>query len=130
MSKGWIQAVALVVLFGFLVMGLLAYRTYQAEPPIPVRVVDDRGGVVFTGDDVRAGQHVLLRNGLMQYGSIFGHGAYLGPDWTADYLHRAAEAVTTTYGGAGSDTARARNPLRSLIMKYRGTGGVTTGSIT
>jgi hypothetical protein len=68
-SKGWIQAVALVVLFGFLVMGLLAYRTYQAEPPIPVRVVDDRGGVAFTGDDVRAGQHVLLRNGLMQYGS-------------------------------------------------------------
>lgn len=103
MSKGWIQAVALVVLFGFLVMGLLAYRTYQAEPPIPVRVVDDRGAVAFTGDDVRAGQHVLLRNGLMQYGSIFGHGAYLGPDWTADYLHRAAEAVTTTYGGAGSD---------------------------
>jgi hypothetical protein len=125
-SKGWIQAVALVVLFGFLVMGLLAYRTYQAEPPIPVRVVDERGGVVFTGDDVRSGQHVLLRNGLMQYGSIFGHGAYLGPDWTADYLHRAAEAVTTTYGGVGSDTARARTRSEFKANRYDARSGALT----
>jgi hypothetical protein len=37
-SKGWLQAVALVVLFGFFVMGLLAYRTYSGEAPIPARV--------------------------------------------------------------------------------------------
>jgi nitric oxide reductase subunit B len=30
---------------------------------------------VFTGADVRAGQEAFLRNGLMEYGSIFGHGA-------------------------------------------------------
>jgi nitric oxide reductase subunit B len=93
-AKGWIQAVALVVLFGFFVMGLLAYRTYAAERPIPARVVDPAGNVVFTGADIRAGQQVFLRNGLMEYGSIFGHGAYLGPDYTADSLHRAAQAVT------------------------------------
>lgn len=39
-SKGWVQAVALVVLFGFFVLGLLAYRTYTGQPPIPERVVD------------------------------------------------------------------------------------------
>ena len=48
----------------------------------------------------------FLPNGLMEYGTIFGHGAYLGPDFTADYLHRAALLVTDYYGGAHSDTAK------------------------
>jgi nitric oxide reductase subunit B len=106
LSKGWIQAVALVVLFGFGVLGLLAYRTYTAEPPIPQTVVDPDGRVLFTGEDVIKGQQIFLRAGLMEYGSIFGHGAYLGPDFTADYLHRAAESALRTYGG--TDDARAR----------------------
>jgi nitric oxide reductase subunit B len=83
-SRAWVQAVALVVLFGFAVMGLLAYRTYTAEPPIPTRVLTEDGQTVFTGGDVTRGQQVFLRNGFMEYGSIFGHGAYLGPDFTAD----------------------------------------------
>src|ERR671910_2310523 len=107
-SKGWVQAVALVVLFGFFVLGLLAYRAYSGQPPIPERVVDPGGEVVFTGEDVRAGQGVFLQNGLMQYGSIFGHGAYLGPDFTADYLRRSALAVRESYGGKGSDRAASR----------------------
>src|SRR5215203_4970265 len=106
-SKGWVQAVALVVLFGFFVLGLLAYRAYSGQPPIPERVVDPSGRVVFTGQDVTAGQGVFLKNGLMQYGSIFGHGAYLGPDYTADYLRRSALAVRESYGGEGSDRAAA-----------------------
>ena len=98
-SKGWMQAVAIVLLFGFFVMGLLAYRTYTDEPPIPARMVDPSGKILFTASDVIAGQEVFLRNGLMEYGSIFGHGAYLGPDFTADYLHRAALASIDQYGG-------------------------------
>ena len=42
----------------------------------------------------------------MEYGSIFGHGAYLGPDFTADYLHRAALIAIDHYGGSSSETAR------------------------
>jgi nitric oxide reductase subunit B len=56
--------VALVLLCGFAVMGLLAYRTYTAEPPIPDRVVADDGRVLFTGQDVSRGQQVFLHNGL------------------------------------------------------------------
>lgn len=107
-SKGWVQAVALVVLFGFFVMGLLAYRTYAGQPPIPERVVDPHGRTVYTGKDVTAGQQVFLKNGLMEYGSIFGHGAYLGPDFTADYLRRSALSVRESYKGEGSDRAAAR----------------------
>jgi nitric oxide reductase subunit B len=76
-SRGWVQAVAIVMIFGFTVMGMLAYRTYTGEPPIPARVTDDSGHVLFTRGDILAGQAVFLRNGLMEYGSIFGHGAYL-----------------------------------------------------
>jgi nitric oxide reductase subunit B len=105
-SKGWVQAVVIVLLFGFTVLGILAYRTYTSEPPIPERVEGPRGTLLFTRADIAQGQEIFLRNGLMEYGSIFGHGAYLGPDFTADYLHRAALAVMQAYGGASSDRAR------------------------
>ena len=78
-----------MVLFGFFVLGLLAYRTYQAKPPMPQRVVDPPGaGALHRRRTSRKGQQVFLHNGLMEYGSVFGHGAYLGPDFTADYLRR------------------------------------------
>ena len=95
-AKGWIQAVAIVVLFGFFVLGLLAYRTYTGQAPIPGKVTDAEGHTLFTRADIIGGQEVFLRNGLMEYGSIFGHGAYLGPDFTADYLRRAALIVAAT----------------------------------
>ncbi len=107
-ARGWVQAVLVIFLFGFFVLGLLAYRTYRDEPPIPSRVTDPSGNVLFTHDEIIAGQEVFLRNGLMEYGSIFGHGAYLGPDYTADYLHRAALLVMEAYGGGSSDRARAQ----------------------
>ena len=107
-SNGWVQAVLIVFCLGFLALGFLAYETYSGEPPIPAEVTDAAGHTLFTGSDVIAGQGIFLRNGIMEYGSIFGHGAYLGPDFTADYLHRAALSVLAQYGGDASDRAHAR----------------------
>ena len=45
-SRTWFQVAALVVLLGFFVLGFLAYRTYQSDPPIPERAVDPRGATV------------------------------------------------------------------------------------
>ena len=105
-SRTWLQVAALVFVLGFFVLILLAYRTYESDPPIPDRAVDPSGSVVYTGDDVREGQKTFLSRGLMEYGSIFGHGAYLGPDFTADYLHRASGSVRNQLGGERSDSAR------------------------
>jgi nitric oxide reductase subunit B len=127
-SKGWLQAVALVMLFGFFVLGLLAYRTYTDQPPIPDKVVGPDGTVLFTGADVIAGQQVFLRNGLMEYGSIFGHGAYLGPDYTADYLHRAALIAIDFYGGTANDTARQRTIDDFKTNRFDSATGVLTFS--
>ena len=105
-SKGWIQAVVLVVLFGFFVLGLLAYRTYRRSRRSRRASSTRTGRVLYTGDDISQGQQVFLHNGLMEYGSVFGHGAYLGPG-----LHRRLPAPLggprpRTYGGPASDCRR------------------------
>ena len=55
-SRVWVQATLLVVVCGFFILGLLAYRTYMAEPPVPKRVVDSQGEVLYTGRDLQKGQ--------------------------------------------------------------------------
>jgi len=104
-GTAWVQAAALVALAGLFVLVLMGWMAYQSHPPIPQRVAAESGQVVYTQADVRAGQDVFLRYGLMEYGSIFGHGAYLGPDFTADYLHRSAEMIQSSYSGPSPDTA-------------------------
>ncbi len=99
-SHWWAQIAILTFLVGFVVLGIMAYRVYTQHPPIPEKVVTEVGEVVFTGRDIQLGQQVFRKYGLMQHGTIFGHGAYLGPDFTADYLHRAAEAMLAFYAGA------------------------------
>lgn len=99
-SRGWFQWALLVMVVGFGILGVLAYRTYTASPPIPGQVVDPDGRVVFTREDILDGQQIFLSRGLMEYGSVFGHGGYLGPDFTADYLRRSARFVARRNGEA------------------------------
>jgi nitric oxide reductase subunit B len=79
------------MIVGFSILSVVTVETYNNAPPIPERVEDDAGRVLFTGADVLHGQEVFLKYGLMEHGTLWGHGAYLGPDYTAEYLHRLAE---------------------------------------
>ncbi|KAB3523616.1 nitric-oxide reductase large subunit [Corynebacterium sp. zg254] len=94
-GRGWVQGVALVMLFGFFVMGLLTYRTYSDSMPLPDTVATESGETLFTHEDITRGQEIYLARGLQQYGSIVGHGAYLGPDYTAESLRLMTENVTS-----------------------------------
>ena len=87
----------MVLLTGLFILGFLASRTYSAAPPVPGRVVTLAGRVLFTATDIQDGQKAFLRWGLMEYGSIYGHGAYRGPDFTADALRRSALAAKAYY---------------------------------
>ena len=90
LSPWWKQSVILVMIFGFSVLIWLAGKTYQDAPPIPERVVGESGNTVFTRQDILSGQEVFLKYGLMENGTVWGHGAYLGPDFSAEYLHTLA----------------------------------------
>ena len=93
LSKWWLRAVLIVMLLGF--AGLLAVTTlsYRNAPPIPGNVIDASGQTLFTGDQIRSGQALFLRYGLMDNGTIWGHGAYLGPDYSAETLHQIGEST-------------------------------------
>src|SRR6187551_2474260 len=103
------QGAIITYLIGFTVLAFLAYLVYRDQPPIPARVLAGEK-VLFTRDDIVAGMNVFQRYGLMEYGSVYGHGAYLGPDFTAEYLHKRAEFLIKAYAGvlAGGLSARER----------------------
>ena len=117
-GKGWIQGVALVMLFGFTVMGLLAYRTYTNSMPQPERVVTESGETLFTTQDITEGQKLFQARGLMEYGSILGHGGYLGPDFTAEYLRMEATSVKEQLASQGVDDPAAATKEMLRTNRY------------
>src|SRR5215813_3686705 len=89
----WKHGLLITMLFGFTVMLVGGFFLYKTRAPIPNRVVGPNGAVLFTEDDIQAGQELFRKRDLMNYGSVLGHGAYLGPDYTAEALHWMTEAV-------------------------------------
>ena len=129
---------SVIVSFG----ALLYYgrEVYQMAPPIPDRVIT--GGaentIFFTGDDIRTGQDVWRSIGGHELGSIWGHGAYTAPDWTADWLHREAVWLLDHWAvqeGAGSYEklgAERQAALRARLQRELRTNTYdpTTGTIS
>jgi nitric oxide reductase subunit B len=76
----------LVLVFAVLLAG--GYLIDRNKPPIPGTVEDEQGHVLYQKKDVLAGQEYYFSRGGQHIGSIWGHGSYLAPDWSADYLHR------------------------------------------
>ena len=98
-----ILAASMVAMFGTLLY--FGGQIYQAAPPIPAAVRTVGGQTLFTRADVERGQNVWQSIGGMQQGSIWGHGSYVAPDWSADWLHREAVALLDLLarnGGASS----------------------------
>lgn len=114
-----------VVIVSFLVLGWTGLRIYQERPPIPDRVATSDGSVILQADNILNGQNVWQALGGMQIGSVWGHGSYVAPDWSADYLHRELVFILNTWSheehgtafdslGAG-DQATLRALLKTLI---------------
>ena len=87
--KRWF-AFASVVVISFAVLGYFGLEIYREAPPIPKRVVTVTSEVLFSGQDISDGQNVWQSMGGQEVGSVWGHGAYVAPDWSADWLHREA----------------------------------------
>ncbi len=88
-TKLWI-AFAAVLVVGFSVLGGVGYKVIESAPPIPREIVTTTGQTVVGPEEILDGQNVWQSLGGQQVGTVLGHGAYVAPDWTADYLHREA----------------------------------------
>ncbi len=87
--KLWIGFLT-VVTVSFAVLLYFGREIYRQAPPIPDRVVTPDGNILFTGQDIKDGQNVWQSMGGQEMGTVWGHGAYQAPDWSADWLHREA----------------------------------------
>ncbi|MEQ5814000.1 nitric-oxide reductase large subunit [Marinobacter sp. NFXS11] len=110
----------------FTLLGYFGAEVYRAAPPIPDRVVSANGDTLMTEKSILDGQTAWQSVGGMQLGSIWGHGAYQAPDWTADWLHRELEnwleiGAREEYGqGWHSLSAQQQNALQyELKTEYR-----------
>ena len=115
-KKLWI-AFGVVVIASFAVLGGAGYKALNAAPPIPRQVVTADGVVLFDGEAITRGQNVWQSIGGQEIGSIWGHGAYVAPDWTADYLHRETTLILDTWARAAgaSDFAALSNENQGAL---------------
>ena len=140
MRRLWI-GFAVVVVVSFVILGWVGSRIYQEAPPVPDRVVATDGRVVFDRGEIAVGQDVWRAFGGMELGSIWGHGSYVAPDWTADWLHRELLAVlelwaqrdaTVAYdqlGGEPQAALRERLRVQYRQNRYDAATGTLTVSV-
>ncbi|MBF5045735.1 nitric-oxide reductase large subunit [Simulacricoccus sp. 17bor-14] len=132
------MAFAAVLLASFSVLGWVGLRIYQQAPPVPEHVVTTEGRTLFGPGELQAGQNVWQSLGGMEVGSIWGHGSYVAPDWTADWLHRESLFILQAWAredhGADYDTlpapqqAALQRRLQELMRKN--TYDPATGTLT
>ncbi len=98
--KLWIGFI-LVLVISFGILGSIGSEIYRKAPPIPEKVVTPDGTVLMTASDIKDGQNVWQSMGGQEVGTIWGHGAYKAPDWTADWLHREAVFILDQWSEEG-----------------------------
>lgn len=110
--KLWL-ALGAVLLGTFTILGFFGREVYRQAPPIPARVVTPAGDVLMTEADILDGQQVWQSIGGQQVGTIWGHGAYQAPDWSADWLHREATALLALWSTRDHGRAYAELPAEA-----------------
>ncbi|HEY9234333.1 MULTISPECIES: nitric-oxide reductase large subunit [Phenylobacterium] len=128
MRRLWF-VLALVMAVSFTVLGLMGREIYRQAPPIPARVVDPSGVVLMTREDIQTGQLAWQSMGGQQNGSIWGHGGYVAPDWSADQLHREATILLDLWAQRDHGVAYAAlNPEAQAALKARLTREMRTNT--
>lgn len=91
MKRTWTIFIAVIVL-SFTTLIWVGTDIYQTQPPIPEKVlVEGSNTLLYSKADIQTGQNVWESIGGMEVGSVWGHGSYVAPDWSADWIHREAE---------------------------------------
>jgi len=88
-------------IISLIMVSMLIYYTANLQkevPPIPDVVQSESGEILYTYDDVVEGKGYFQQFDLMDWGTMLGMGAYMGPDFTTDFLHYRAEYLYDFYG--------------------------------
>ena len=112
----------LIFVLSFGALGYLGWQIYLSAPPIPRSVVTTEGEVLFTGEQIQLGQQAWMSAGGQQLGTVWGHGSYVAPDWSADWLHREATALQALRSRGSSARRRRRadrQPTRRRVDAAR-----------
>ncbi|CUH95646.1 putative membrane protein [Propionispora sp. 2/2-37] len=136
-TRLWVGLIT-VMIIAFAVLGYYGNEIYQTVPPIPEQVITEDRTVVFTKQDIQDGQNIWQSMGGQEVGSVWGHGSYVAPDWSADWLHRELVWIldkwsTTEYKKKYSDLdieTQAALKARLQNMIRTNTYNVYTGDIT
>ncbi|MGE5450466.1 MAG: nitric-oxide reductase large subunit [Acidobacteriota bacterium] len=140
-SRLW-QWLGLIFVLSFGALGYLGWEIYLSAPPIPKQVITTDGDVLYTREQIQLGQQAWLSAGGQQLGTVWGHGAYVAPDWSADWLHREAStlkailtsekqaAEKTSEGVALSETDQASVSARVRAEMRRNTYDDINGTVT
>jgi nitric oxide reductase subunit B len=135
MKKYW-WTLVFVLAGTFTILGFFGNEVYKQAPPLYSSLQTESGDVIYTQKDILDGQVVWQSIGGQQIGSIWGHGAYQAPDWTADWLHKelihyqnivSSERYNTDYSSLNAD--QKSSIKNSMLKDYRGSkevNGVVT----
>jgi nitric oxide reductase subunit B len=117
-KKLWL-ALSVVIIGSLAVLGYYGWEIYQMAPPVPKRVVSESGKVIFTGEQIHDGQNVWQSIGGQEVGTVWGHGAYVAPDWSADWLHRELVWMLDTMADAefGKSYSQLDKPTQAALRE-------------
>lgn len=93
-KNGFLKSIlvfTLIVSFSVLLLG--GYWIFKGLAPRPLEVTNPKGEVLMTEASISGGQAVFQKYALMDYGTILGHGSYMGPDYTAEALKIYTEGM-------------------------------------
>jgi len=118
-TKLWFGFI-LILIISFGILGFYGHEIYREKPPIPEKVIAENGTVLFTAQEIKDGQNVWQSIGGQEVGTVWGHGAYVAPDWSADWLHKEAMFILDKW--AHKDSISSYNELNAeqqAVFKVR-----------
>jgi nitric oxide reductase subunit B len=116
-------ALVTVLVVSFAVLGGVGVKILRNAPPIPSAVVASDGRVLFDGSYIRDGQNAWQSIGGQEVGTVLGHGSYIAPDWTADWLHRESMFILNAWakeigvGGYSALSVEQQAALRARLQQ-------------
>jgi nitric oxide reductase subunit B len=117
-KRYWI-ALAIVIFGSFAVLGIVGRKMISQAPPIP-DVYSADGQLLFTAASITDGQGVWQSIGGQEIGTVWGHGAYVAPDWSADWLHRESGILLDRWAQqGGAKNFDALNSDQQAVLKAR-----------